>query len=81
MVAGLPLSELDFPEGAAVALVVRGDELVPPRGSTVLRPGDEQRVYARMPIRRRGVTTIRFATADWDHELHYRCTPESSLGG
>ena len=46
VVSGLPLSELDFPEGAAVALVVRGNELVPPRGTTVLQPGDHVYVVA-----------------------------------
>lgn len=40
VVCGLRLDELDFPEGASVALVVRGDQLVPPKGGTVLRPGD-----------------------------------------
>ena len=34
VVCGLRLDELDFPEGAAVALVVRGDRLVAPRGGT-----------------------------------------------
>ena len=40
MVCGLRLDELDFPEGASVALIVRGDRLVPPKGSTRLEPGD-----------------------------------------
>jgi cell volume regulation protein A len=39
-VCGLRLNELDFPDGASVALVVRGDQLVPPKGGTVLQPGD-----------------------------------------
>jgi cell volume regulation protein A len=36
----VPLAELDVPEGAAVALIVRGDRLIAPKGSTVLLPGD-----------------------------------------
>jgi len=40
VVCGLRLDELDFPEGAAVALVVRGDRLVAPKGATRLEPGD-----------------------------------------
>jgi cell volume regulation protein A len=40
VVCGLRLNELDFPDGASVALVVRGDQLVPPKGGTVLQPGD-----------------------------------------
>lgn len=51
VVAGLPLEELDFPEGAAVALVVRGNELVPPKGTTVLQPGDHVYVIAQQEDR------------------------------
>jgi len=39
-VAGVPLSELPFPDGAAAALIIRGDEMIPPRGTTTLMPGD-----------------------------------------
>ncbi len=46
-VCGVPLKEVDFPEGGSVVLVVRGEELVPPKGSTVLRPGDHAYVIAR----------------------------------
>ena len=38
--AGTAISELPFPEGSSVALVVRGDEIIAPRGATVLMPGD-----------------------------------------
>jgi potassium/hydrogen antiporter len=40
VVSGVRLDELDFPEGASVALIVRGDQLIPPKGSTLLQPGD-----------------------------------------
>jgi potassium/hydrogen antiporter len=40
VVAGVPLEELDFPDGSSIALIVRGNRLVPPKGSTVLEPGD-----------------------------------------
>ena len=40
VVCGLRLDELDFPEGASVVLIVRGAQLVPPKGNTVLQPGD-----------------------------------------
>ena len=46
-VAGAPLSDLPFPEGAAAALVIRGNEMVPPKGNTVLTPGDYIYVFAR----------------------------------
>jgi cell volume regulation protein A len=46
-VAGSPLSELPFPEGTTVMLIVRGHELVAPRGTTELAPGDHVYVFAR----------------------------------
>ncbi|HEX6670486.1 MAG TPA: potassium/proton antiporter [Gemmatimonadales bacterium] len=47
VVAGITLEDLDFPEGASVALIVRGNQLIPPRGSTVLQPGDHVYVIAQ----------------------------------
>ncbi len=46
-VVGLPLAELPFPEGAAATLIVRGDELIAPRGSTTLQPGDHLYIVSR----------------------------------
>jgi cell volume regulation protein A len=46
-VAGVPLSDLPFPDGAAASLIIRGDEMIPPRGATVLMPGDYIYVFAR----------------------------------
>jgi potassium/hydrogen antiporter len=46
-VAGVPLSEMPFPDGAAAALIIRGDEMVPPKGTTVLMPGDYIYLFAR----------------------------------
>ncbi len=40
VVCGLRLDELDFPEGASVALIVRGHRLIAPKGGTRLLPGD-----------------------------------------
>jgi potassium/hydrogen antiporter len=40
VVSGVRLEELDFPEGASVALIVRGEQLIPPKGGTALLPGD-----------------------------------------
>jgi cell volume regulation protein A len=51
VVTGVSLAELDFPEGASVALIVRGDRLVPPKGSTTLRPGDHVYVIAQQEDR------------------------------
>jgi cell volume regulation protein A len=47
VVCGLRLDELDFPEGASVALIVRGDRLVAPKGTTRLEPGDHVYVVAQ----------------------------------
>ncbi len=47
VVCGLRLDELDFPEGASVALIVRGDRLIPPKGSTRLELGDHVYLIAQ----------------------------------
>ncbi len=47
VVCGLRLDELDFPEGASVALIVRGDRLVAPKGATRLEPGDHVYLVAQ----------------------------------
>lgn len=46
-VAGARLSELPFPEGASAVLVVRGAELIAPKGATVLTPGDHVFIFCR----------------------------------
>lgn len=46
-VAGAAIADLPFPEGAAVTMVLRGDEIIPPRGTTVLMPGDHVYVLTR----------------------------------
>lgn len=44
-VAGAQLSELSIPGGASVVLVIRGNDLLPARGNTVLQPGDHAYVF------------------------------------
>ncbi len=46
-VTGAPIGELPVPEGCAVALLVRGADLVPPTPSTTLQPGDHVYLVAR----------------------------------
>jgi len=46
-VSGSAIADLPFPEGANVMLILRGQELVPPRGQTLLRSGDHVYVFAR----------------------------------
>jgi len=45
--AGAMVRDLPFPEGARIMLIVRGRELVPPRGSTALVPGDHVFVLSK----------------------------------
>ena len=46
-VAGVAVADLPFPEGSAATMVVRGRELIAPKGATVLLPGDHVYVLAR----------------------------------
>ena len=46
-VAGTPLGEIPFPDGAATTLIIRGDEMIPPKPNTVLTPGDHIYLFAR----------------------------------
>jgi cell volume regulation protein A len=50
-VAGRNVEDLHLPEGAIVALVSRGSELIPPRGATRLEPGDHLFVIAHIEKR------------------------------
>ncbi|HXF94612.1 MAG TPA: potassium/proton antiporter [Gemmatimonadales bacterium] len=49
--AGRRIRDLSFPDGAIVALVARGQEMVAPRGSTDLRQGDHVFVLLRPAVR------------------------------
>ncbi|HEV7994512.1 MAG TPA: potassium/proton antiporter [Gemmatimonadaceae bacterium] len=46
-VAGMSLEELPFPDGAAVTMIVRGRELIAPKGATRLEVGDHAYVLSR----------------------------------
>jgi cell volume regulation protein A len=46
-VCGAKLSEIEFPPNSSVVLVVRGKDLVPARGDTVLMPDDHAYVFFR----------------------------------
>lgn len=46
-VTGVPLAELPFPDRSAATLIVRGKQLIAPRGQTVLEPGDHVFVFSR----------------------------------
>lgn len=46
-VTGVPLAELPFPDGASASLIIRGQDMIPPRGTTTLEHGDYVYVVAR----------------------------------
>lgn len=48
---GRMLTELALPEGVVIAMVARGQEIIPPSGATVLHPGDHVFVVLRPQLR------------------------------
>jgi cell volume regulation protein A len=51
-IAGARVRDLDLPREAVVNVIVRDDEAIPPRGSTLLRPGDRLHVLLRSELSR-----------------------------
>jgi cell volume regulation protein A len=47
VVTGVSIAELPIPENAAVTMLVRGQELIAPRGGTTLLAGDHVYIFAR----------------------------------
>lgn len=45
-IAGQALRDVDFPEGGVVGTIIRGEDIVLPRGGDVLHPGDDVIVFA-----------------------------------
>jgi cell volume regulation protein A len=58
VVSGASLEDLDFPDGSSVTLIVRGNRLIPPKGSTILQPGDH--VYVLAQAEDRGLIQLMF---------------------
>jgi potassium/hydrogen antiporter len=50
-IAGAAVREVGLPRSAIIAVVVRGDDSIPPRGSTIIEPGDHLYVLAPHAIR------------------------------
>jgi cell volume regulation protein A len=46
VVTGVPVADLPLPDGAAVALIIRGNVLVPPVPGTALQAGDHVHIIA-----------------------------------
>ena len=62
--AGACVRDLALPEGSLVALVLRGTEVIVPRGSTPLRPGDQ--VCCFVTPESRTLLDLLFGTAERD---------------
>lgn len=62
MACGAAISDLAFPEDATVMLVVRGNDLIPPRGGTRLEAGDHVYIFCR-DAAQRGVIQLIFGPA------------------
>ena len=45
-VCGVEVQDIPFPTGSSALLIMRGDELIAPRGITVLEPGDHVYIFA-----------------------------------
>jgi trk system potassium uptake protein TrkA len=56
--AGRALREFEFPEGALVGCIVRGQEAIVPRGETQIRQGDVLMIMARQELHARVVTLL-----------------------
>ena len=63
-VAGVSLADLPFPDGASVTMIVRGKDVVPPKGSTTITVGDHVYVFARTEDR--PVIHLMFGRAEGD---------------
>jgi cell volume regulation protein A len=50
-IAGSAVRELGLPRSALIAVVARGGDTIPPRGSTIVEPGDRLFVLAPRKMR------------------------------
>ena len=58
-IAGSAVREVGLPRAAIIAVIVRGDDSIPPRGSTLIEPGDRLFVLVPHELRRRSKTCFR----------------------
>ena len=72
------LSHLALPHGVVVAMIARGNTLIPPRGSTTIRPGDHVFLVLRPDVRR---LVDRVFTRDPDGEAEVPRLVEFQLRG
>jgi cell volume regulation protein A len=50
-IAGAAVREVGLPRAAIIAVIVREDDSIPPRGSTIIEPGDQLFVLVPRPLR------------------------------
>ena len=49
-IVNVPLSKVKFPRGALVGAIVRGEEIIIPRGDTIIRPKDRLIILALQKV-------------------------------
>jgi cell volume regulation protein A len=63
-VAGAAVRDLPLPSDCVLTVVLRGSQVIPPRGDTVLEPGDHVCVFSTRE--HRALLGLLFGTADED---------------
>ena len=46
ILVGIPLRKANLPKNSAVGAIIRGDEVIAPRGETVIKPNDKVILFA-----------------------------------
>jgi len=49
-IVNTPLSKVKFPKGAILGAVIRGDEIIIPRGDTIVKPNDRLIIFAMQQV-------------------------------
>ncbi|MCD6562234.1 MAG: Trk system potassium transporter TrkA [Deltaproteobacteria bacterium] len=49
-IVNMPLSEIKFPKGAIVGAIVRGEQIIIPRGNSIVRPKDHLIIFALQQV-------------------------------
>jgi len=48
--AGRPVARLGLPPGGVIGLIIREDQVLIPRGATVIQPGDEVLLFLKPEV-------------------------------
>jgi trk system potassium uptake protein TrkA len=49
-IVNVPLSQVKFPQGAILGAVIRGEEIIIPKGETVIKPNDRLIIFAMQQV-------------------------------